>query len=37
LMHSLQGKGITINRKILANLAVENPSAFTDLVKFSVH
>ena len=37
LMHSLQGKGITINRKILANLAVENPSAFTDLVKFSIN
>jgi large subunit ribosomal protein L20 len=37
LMYSLQEKGITINRKILANLAVENPSAFTDLVKFSVN
>lgn len=37
LIHSLQDKGITINRKILANLAVENPSAFTELVKFSVN
>ena len=37
LIHSLQYKGITINRKILASLAVENPSAFTELVKFSVN
>ncbi len=37
LIHSLQVKGITINRKILASLAVENPSAFTELVKFSVN
>jgi large subunit ribosomal protein L20 len=37
LIHSLQDKGITINRKILASLAVENSSAFTELVKFSVN
>jgi large subunit ribosomal protein L20 len=37
LIHSLQVKGITINRKILASLAVENPSAFSELVKFSVN
>ncbi len=37
LIHSLQDKGITINRKILASLAVENPSAFTELVKFSAN
>jgi len=37
LIHSMQDKGITINRKILANLAVENPSAFTELVKFSAN
>ncbi len=37
LIHSLNDKGITINRKILASLAVENPSAFTELVKFSVN
>ena len=37
LIHGLQEKGITINRKILANLAVENPSAFTEIVKFSVN
>ncbi len=37
LIHGLQEKGIMINRKILANLAVENPSAFTEIVKFSVN
>lgn len=36
-INALQVKGININRKILANLAVENPSAFTELVKFSVN
>ncbi len=35
LIHSLDQKGITINRKILANLAVENPSIFSELVSFS--
>jgi large subunit ribosomal protein L20 len=28
-------KGVEINRKVLASLAVENPAAFTELVKFS--
>ena len=37
LIHALDAKGILINRKILANLAVENPSAFTEIVKFSVN
>lgn len=37
LIHSLDEKGVNINRKVLANLAVENPSAFTELVKFSVN
>lgn len=37
LIHSLQDKGVIINRKILASLAVENPSAFTELVKFSAN
>jgi large subunit ribosomal protein L20 len=37
LIHGLQDKGIIINRKILANLAVENPSSFTELVKFSAN
>lgn len=35
LMGALQKKGIEINRKILASLAVENPQAFSELVKFS--
>jgi large subunit ribosomal protein L20 len=37
LIHSLDTKGITINRKVLASLAVESPSAFTELVKFSAN
>ena len=37
LIHALDIKGITINRKILANLAVENPSAFTEVVNFSAN
>ena len=35
LIHALELKGISINRKILANLAVDNPSTFTELVTFS--
>jgi large subunit ribosomal protein L20 len=35
LIHALDVKGVSINRKVLANLAVENPSAFTELVNFS--
>lgn len=35
LVHSLDTKGIMINRKMLANLAVESPAAFTELVNFS--
>lgn len=35
LVHSLDSKGIMINRKMLANLAVESPAAFTELVNFS--
>lgn len=34
LIDSLNKKGISINRKILASLAVENPKAFSDIVKF---
>jgi len=37
LIHALDSKGILINRKILANLAIENPSTFTELVNFSVN
>ncbi|PID58720.1 MAG: 50S ribosomal protein L20 [Ignavibacteriae bacterium] len=34
LMHSMHQKGIDINRKVLAGIAVENPKAFADIVKF---
>jgi len=34
LINSLNVKGVDINRKILASLAVENPKAFSDIVKF---
>ena len=37
LIHSLDAKGVEINRKVLANLAVENPAAFAELVKFSAN
>ena len=32
-MNGLKKKGIAINRKMLASLAVENPSALADIVK----
>lgn len=35
LMDALNKKGVDINRKVLASLAVENPSAFSEVVKFS--
>ena len=34
LMHALEAKGIAINRKLLASIAVENPQSFSDIVKF---
>lgn len=34
LIHAMQTKGVDINRKVLASIAVENPGAFTDIVKF---
>ena len=34
LINLLDKKGVNINRKLLAALAVDNPQAFTDLVKF---
>jgi large subunit ribosomal protein L20 len=37
LVHALDEKGVGINRKVLANLAVENPAAFTETVKFSAN
>lgn len=35
LMGALQKKGVEINRKLLASLAVENQQAFAELVNFS--
>lgn len=35
LIDSLNKKGVDINRKVLASLAVENPEAFSEIVKFS--
>ncbi len=35
LINSLNEKGVVINRKILASLAVDNPEAFTEIVKFA--
>jgi large subunit ribosomal protein L20 len=34
LIHAMSNKGIDINRKVLASIAVENPNAFADIVKF---
>ncbi len=34
LINAMNKKGVTINRKVLAHLAVENPKAFTEIVKF---
>jgi len=34
-INALEGKGVIINRKVLANLAVDNPDAFAELVKFA--
>jgi large subunit ribosomal protein L20 len=34
LIDAMYKKGLVINRKVLANLATENPKAFTDIVKF---
>jgi large subunit ribosomal protein L20 len=36
LMNALQQKGVLINRKVLANLATENPDSFAEIVKFAV-
>ncbi|MHB8904655.1 MAG: 50S ribosomal protein L20 [Melioribacteraceae bacterium] len=37
LISALDKKGITINRKLLASMAVENPQAFADIVKFAIN
>jgi large subunit ribosomal protein L20 len=34
LIDAMNKKGVSINRKVLANIAVENPKAFGDIVKF---
>jgi len=34
LINALHQKGLEINRKMLASLAVENPQAFAEIVKF---
>jgi len=34
LMHAMNEKGVDINRKLLASIAVENPQAFSEIVKF---
>ena len=34
LIHMLDVKGVAINRKMLASLAVENPKSFAELVNF---
>ena len=34
-INALDSKGVIINRKVLANLAVDNPDAFAELVKFA--
>ena len=35
LIDALNKKGVDINRKVLASLAAENPTAFSEVVKFS--
>lgn len=37
LMHALKEKQVAIDRKILANIAYENPEAFTEIVKFAMN
>ena len=34
LINDMQKKGLDINRKVLANIAAENPNSFTEIVKF---
>jgi large subunit ribosomal protein L20 len=34
-INALESKGVIINRKVLANLAVDNPDSFAELVKFA--
>jgi large subunit ribosomal protein L20 len=34
LMNALKIKGVDINRKVLANIALENPKVFSDIISF---
>lgn len=34
-INALSRKGVAINRKVLANLALENPEAFAEIVRFA--
>ncbi len=34
LIDAMHKKGVTVNRKMLASLAVENPQAFAEIVKY---
>ena len=36
-INALDTKGVVINRKVLSNLAVDNPDAFSELVKFATN
>ena len=37
LVHALNTKGVDINRKILASLAVEEPKVFSEIVNFTMN
>jgi len=37
LIHAMSVKGVDINRKLLASLAIENPKAFSEIVKFVIN
>lgn len=37
LIHALKKKNVEINRKVLAELAYDNPSAFNEIVKFAMN
>ncbi|MGD1006916.1 MAG: 50S ribosomal protein L20 [Ignavibacteriaceae bacterium] len=37
LINLLNKKGVEINRKVLASLALENPAAFAEIVNFSAN
>ncbi|PJA97399.1 MAG: 50S ribosomal protein L20 [Ignavibacteriales bacterium CG_4_9_14_3_um_filter_34_10] len=37
LIDAMNKKGIEINRKVLASLAVESPNVFADIVKFALN